>query len=240
MRRTTDGVQIGTVLGIRVLAANSFVLAVALAGFWMLRARSTPELAARLALSLSMVGSILCHELAHAKCASALGLPVRHVVLTWFGGFAELWVQPRVGWREAAVAAAGPAANIVIAALCLVALAQIESPLSAQLRVIGFSPGITDPKSVPTVLQGVLWLNIGLALFNLLPGLPLDGGYILRSALSTRMSVGRAGWIAAWSGIAVGVGCAVLGIVIQNGSLVLAGIFAGTLAWNELRAMRYD
>ncbi len=204
-----------------------------------MRANSTPELAARLALALAIVTSVLAHELAHAKTATALGIPVRHVVLTWFGGFAEFWVQPRRRWHEALVAAAGPAANLVIAGLCFVAIGVIQTPLQSQLVSLGVTWDLRGAGFILAVLLWLFWANLAMACFNLMPGLPLDGGHILRSFLSTRMSVGRAGWIAAWCGVAVGIVSVVLAVITQQPSLFIAGLFVTAVAWHEKQQMRY-
>ena len=240
MSRGAQVVPIGTILGVRVFASFSFVIVIAIAGFWAIRANSTPELITRLGLISALLGSVLVHELAHAKTAAALGIPVRHVVLTWFGGFAEFWVKPQQHWREALIAAAGPAANFVIAGLTFLAILSFQTPPQARLISLGLAPDFSGDGSLLAVLRTLLWVNLAMACFNLLPGLPLDGGHILKALLSTRMPLGRAEWIAAWCGVVVGIVSVALAVAAQRPSLFLAGLFVIAVALNEKQRMRYD
>ena len=149
-----------------------------------------PVLSITLAMAFAVLlgASVLAHELGHCLAALRLGLPVRRVRLFLLGGLSEISRTPRRPGHEGIVAVAGPAVSVLLAALCGLVLLVIPS-------------------------DGPIWLlivesalaNAAVAVFNLLPGLPLDGGRMLRAgvwALSGRRSVGTkaavlGGWLVA-------------------------------------------
>ena len=109
--------------------------------------------------------SVLVHELAHSVVAKGYGLPVRRILLYPLGGVSEIEREAPSPGREFAVAAAGPAMSLVLAGICW-GLWQLA------------------PNGGMGVLIGVLlWANLIVAGFNLLPGLPLDGGRMLRAVV---------------------------------------------------------
>lgn len=208
-------------------------------------AGSTRELTINLATVPLFIAAIIAHELAHAQTAKAFGIPVRHIALTWFGGFAEFWMTPHSRWREATIAFAGPAANLVLAAFAFAILEALFTPQPAMLREQGgisylwYDPQYRAP-AVQAVLQKFAYFNLGVGLFNLLPGLPFDGGHILRALLSARISRGRASWIAAWAGVVFGVATIAIAFVIESLWMVAIGVFVVMSAWAEKRRLRYD
>lgn len=125
--------------------------------------------------------SILVHELSHALVGRALGVEVRTITLFVFGGMAMVEREPRTWWQEFLMAAIGPVTSFVIGFACL-------SVGAAMAADIGFDPD--DPLDSLSTLGPLatllLWLgpiNVMLAIFNLVPGFPLDGGRILRAVL---------------------------------------------------------
>lgn len=139
--------------------------------------------------------SVLIHELGHSLVARRLGLPVRRITLHAFVGLSEIEREPPTPGREALVAAAGPALSLGLAGLAAALLPLLEHG------------------TVPRVLAfGLLFANGIIAVLNLLPGLPLDGGRVLQAAV-WRVSANpvRATVAAAWAGRVVGVAIAVLG-----------------------------
>jgi Zn-dependent protease len=208
----------------------------------VLDSSSGRELALNLTTWLVVAFSVLAHELAHAGAALALRIPVRRIALTWFGGFAEFWVRPTSHWHEAAVAVAGPAANLLIAALAF-AFAQFVEGNGTNAYVSGVDLIVTANSShnfTETILGRAAFLNLALGLFNSLPGLPLDGGHVLRAVLAHKMSYGRAGWIAAWAGQILGLAVIAYAVWIEDGWALMAGAILATMAWFERRAMRHD
>jgi Zn-dependent protease len=119
------------------------------------------------AVALLTFVSILIHELAHSWVSSKRGLKTTSVRLFIFGGMAETASEPKDGRDEFLIALAGPAVNILLGVLFMfVYIATMES---------------MDP--VSTIVQWVALANLALAIFNLAPGFPLDGGRILRAFL---------------------------------------------------------
>ena len=130
-----------------------------------------------------LYASVLVHELSHCVVALAFGLPVRRVLLYPLGGFSEIEKEAPTPAREFLVAAAGPAISLVLAA-------------------VGYGLSKLVPYGTAHVLvTQLMWANLLVGLFNLLPGLPLDGGRMLRAGIwkiSHRPGAATIG--AAWTG----------------------------------------
>ncbi|MQA95314.1 MAG: site-2 protease family protein [Streptosporangiales bacterium] len=128
--------------------------------------------------------SVLVHELSHSLVARRFGLPVRQITLYLLGGVSEIEKEPQTPWREFAVAFAGPLLSLVLAGIGLLASLVLEVD------------------TVAGTLVQMLWAaNLLVGVFNLLPGLPLDGGRILRAgvwAVTGRPGTGTI--VAAWAG----------------------------------------
>jgi Zn-dependent protease/CBS domain-containing protein len=110
--------------------------------------------------------SVLFHELSHSLVARSYQLPVRRILLYPLGGFSEIEKEPPTPGKEFLVSAAGPALSLVLAAagyglMQVVPAGTIGGTLCSQLR----------------------WANLVVGIFNLLPGLPLDGGRMLRAVI---------------------------------------------------------
>lgn len=117
--------------------------------------------------------SVLLHELAHAVTARAFHMPVSSITLFLLGGVANLAKEPPSALAEFLMAAAGPLASLVLGGLALGGAFLIDTRLA-------FDPGL-DPVGVVASYLGVI--NITLAIFNMIPGFPLDGGRVLRSII---------------------------------------------------------
>lgn len=168
-----------TLFGIRVRIHFTFILLFV----WL--ALLAPDMgSSAILLTLVVVGlliSVVVHEFGHALMARRFGIETREIVLTPVCGVARLDGYPK-GMVELAIAAAGPLLNLALAIVLFVGLTV------AGLPPLGAGPVV----DVPSALQ---WLVVGnLCLFglNLLPAFPLDGGRILRSALSFAMGQERA------------------------------------------------
>jgi len=120
-----------------------------------------------LATSLLFFTSVLLHELSHSVVAQAAGIPINSITLFIFGGISQMTKEPEKPSTEFRVALAGPLSSLVISAvfwgIWLGARGSVE-PLEALAFWLG-------------------WINMILAVFNLIPGFPLDGGRVLRSIL---------------------------------------------------------
>jgi Zn-dependent protease len=138
---------------------------------------------AGLAFAVLLYLSVLLHELSHALSAKAYGLPVRSVTLHFLGGVTEIDGDPQTPGREFVISIVGPLTSLAIGGIAL-SLTQI-APDGLLLFVV----------------QALAGANIVVGLVNLVPGLPLDGGRVLRAAvwgISGRPNLGTV--VAAWAG----------------------------------------
>jgi Zn-dependent protease/CBS domain-containing protein len=165
---------------------------------------------------------VLLHEFGHVFAARRYGIKTADVTLWPFGGIASLERIPEKPQEELVVAIAGPAVNVVIAALLIVMLgATVDPQHLAQ---------IDDPKiGMVAKLAGA---NIFLVLFNLIPAFPMDGGRVLRALLAIRLGFARATEIAASIGQSLAVALGLLGI-FGNPMLVVIAIFVFLAASGE-------
>lgn len=176
MDRETRGVRLFRLFGVDVHVDFSWLILVALVVWTMGRVFFAPQYAEAprllwslaVAASLLLFISILFHELSHAITSNRLGLRVDRITLFLFGGVAEIDEEPKEPRSELLIAAAGPVASLALWAL-------FEGVASA-----GYAMGSAPAVSLFTA---VARLNLALALFNLIPGFPLDGGRILRAIL---------------------------------------------------------
>ncbi len=202
--RRTNGLQF-TMIGMPVSVPLSGLLGVGLiAWLWApsFGAGGT-GMAAAVVFAVLLYVAILIHELAHGITARSLGNKVHGITLWIFGGFTVYERAAITPGREAAIAASGPLATLGLAAVLQGALVAV---------------GDSMPAVVANVTSALVWTNVLLGVLNLLPGLPLDGGGIVR-ALAWKLSGSeyRGTTIAAWTGRAL----AVLVVLIP---LVLAAI----------------
>ncbi|WP_248359796.1 site-2 protease family protein [Anaeromyxobacter oryzae] len=188
---------------------QSFVGAARLAGIPPERLGGPPW-AWGLALAVALFASVLVHELAHSLYAVRRGGKVRGITLLMIGGVSELAAPPR---SEALMALAGPATSLALG--------------GAFIGVARLFRG-----ELPNVSFAVFYLgqlNLWLGAFNLLPAFPMDGGRVLRGALTRRMGPVRATRIAARFGRGFAVVFAMLGFLTANVLLLLVSfvVYAG-------------
>jgi Zn-dependent protease/CBS domain-containing protein len=176
--------------------------------------------------------SVLVHELAHSVVARGYGLPVRRILLYPLGGLSEIEQEPQTPGREFLVSAAGPALSLALAAAGY-----------GLMRV--FPTGIAG-----TLVSQLRWANLVVGVFNLLPGLPLDGGRMLRAAIwKVTGRPGTSTIAAAWAGRAIAVALFVVpfatGRVTGTGDLVtvvwlaVIAAFMWTGAGQAIKATRF-
>ncbi len=170
--------------------------------------------------------SIVLHELTHALVAHRFGVRTRDILLLPIGGIASLERIPDRPGQELAISLAGPAFNLVVAALLWAGLAIAGSELSFATASAGEA----------FVLQ-LMWINVVLAVFNLLPAFPMDGGRALRALLSRAMPRERATAIAAGIGQGMAVLLGLIGLT-YNPWLVLIAVFLWFAARRELAMVR--
>lgn len=166
--------------------------------------RLSPGLAATTYWGMGLIATlllfvcVLLHELAHSLVARRFGLPVACVTLFLFGGVSQIQAGARTPRVEAAVALAGPLVSVLLAACGMGAM-----------RMIG-RPSLFLPIPV-ALLYYLTMVNVAVALFNLLPGFPLDGGRVVR-ALIWRWSGDLRGATRVASGLGVGLGVALIAL----------------------------
>lgn len=238
MKGRGDGnITIGHVWGIPIQINPSTFLILALVTWTLARpegllADAYPELSAiglwltALLTALLFFASILLHELAHAWVARRNGIPVVSITLYIFGGIAQIGGKPRTPGTEFRVAAVGPASSLVLAAI-----------------FYGLNQAFTDRGYFGASSQWLAYINMILALFNLLPGYPLDGGRILESIVwrlsgkqETGVKVaGTAGQIIAYGLIGLGVFGVFRGDVFSGIWYILIGFILHNAATTEKR-----
>ncbi|MFJ8635396.1 site-2 protease family protein [Streptomyces sp. NPDC093568] len=205
------GLLMGRPFGVPVYVAPSWFLVAALIT-WVFGGqldRVLPELgAARYLVSLffavAFYASVLVHELAHTVAALRFKLPVRRIQLQFFGGVSEIEKEAETPGREFVLAFVGPLLSLALAGVFYGAM-QIVEP--------GTVPGV--------LLAGLMISNLIVAAFNLLPGLPLDGGRMLRAVVWKITGRPMSGTVAAaWVGRALAVSVLVgLPLLTQSGLL---------------------
>jgi Zn-dependent protease/CBS domain-containing protein len=207
--------RIARVAGIDVYVHVTFFLLLAwVAVSHLMKDGSVGGAASAVALLLCVFGSVVLHELGHALTARRFGIRTRDITLLPIGGVARLEKMPERPGQELVVALAGPAVNVALAGLLAVVLVLLGLPLVPRAPELTFDP-------LPTRL---LWVNLSLAAFNLLPAFPMDGGRVLRAVLAMTMPRARATEVAAALGRALAVVFAVLGLLFSP-MLVLLALF---------------
>lgn len=155
---------------------------------------------------------ILVHELAHALVARRYGIATRDIMLLPIGGIASLERTPDLPRQELAVALVGPLANLVIAGLIYIGIV-----------AFGGSTDLGEATSIGgAIATQLMWINIVLAVFNLIPAFPMDGGRALRAALSWRMGQERATNIAAGLGKLFAVALGIFGLFTNPLLVIIA------------------
>ncbi|MCB0639051.1 MAG: M50 family metallopeptidase [Lewinella sp.] len=181
--------------------------------------------------------AVLLHELGHALMARRFRIGTERIVLYPLGGGAFLEQQPTRSGPELLIALAGPLVNLVLA-LLMVPLVWGHAVRPDLLRLM-FNPGgnfpIVQAEWYDYALVIFLVLNLILALFNLLPAFPLDGGRMLRAVLSRYMDRIRASLIAAWVGIAFALAFLLIAWWVEDWFFAIGALFIGLLAMAEIR-----
>jgi Zn-dependent protease len=236
--------RIGRIAGIEIAVHPSWLLIYALFAWSVMvvaptldpKLRKTGSIELGLVYALLLFASVVIHELAHAIVARRLGIPIGNITLFLFGGVASIKREPGTPADELRMAAAGPAASVVLALLCFVIMLPLPEGWTNDLVYL------------------LAWSNALLAAFNLLPAFPSDGGRILRAILwHFRGSQARATGTASIVSLVVAAGLIAAGIysalfernVPETGLIavrgwwwVLIGVFLTQAALASLRGAR--
>ncbi len=228
--------KLGQLAGVHVQIHWTFLLLpLLIAGSTWSSAGAAAAIAA-VAFVLAIFGCVVLHELGHALAARQFGIKTRDITLLPIGGVARLQRMPRQPLQEFVIALAGPAVNVLIAASLL-----------GMLRLQGVSPAqtLSLDRIQTSFLTRLMWTNVILVLFNLLPAFPMDGGRVLRSLLALLVSYVRATHIAVVVGRIMALAFAAWAFYGGNWMLLFIAAFvylAGSseLAMARLQAATHD
>lgn len=167
-------------------------------------------------VTLALFTLVLLHELGHSVAALGYGIPVRDITLLPIGGLARLERMPEKPLHELVVALAGPLVNVVLAIglLPLVAVLAALQGETFSLRML-MQPGLLG------LLTFLLSANISLAVFNMIPAFPLDGGRVLRATLGFFTDYQRATQVAVTVGRVFAIGLGLVALFVP-GQIFLA------------------
>jgi Zn-dependent protease/CBS domain-containing protein len=172
-RRSPGTLRIGQIGGVDVLVRSSWLLVAALISVMIAPAVEQVEpglggwkYVAGAAFAVLLYLSVLLHEASHALMAQRFGLPVRSITLHFLGGVTEIDGEPDTPGREFGVSVVGPLTSLAVG-LAALPLARL----------------VPDHTLIDLAIKGLAWANLVVGVLNLVPGLPLDGGRVLRAAV---------------------------------------------------------
>lgn len=222
---------VANIAGTKVRIHFTFLILLAWIGLDLFQKAGAEAAADGLLFILSLFGCVLLHEFGHAFAARAYGIRTPVITLLPFGGLASIERIPKRPHREIVIALAGPLVNVFIAAALWMA-GGFESawPLSA------------DPEQPLPMADRLLAINLMLALFNLLPVFPMDGGRVLRAGLALFLPWVKATQFAALTGQSVAIAGGIWAITgtHPNLFLLLIAVFIFFAAGAEANAARTD
>jgi Zn-dependent protease len=229
-------IKLGRVFGVEIgLHYSWFIIALlitfSLAGEFQ---QNNPQWSDSLRWSLAIVtavlffGSIVVHELSHAVVAKARGLPVRAITLFALGGVAQIEKEAADAKTEFWMGIVGPITSLVIGLICL-----------GITFALGWTPPNFPQQPLPAVLMWLGVINIGLAIFNMIPGFPLDGGRVLRGILWwITGNARRATNIASRVGQIIAFLMIIYGVMQFFGGAGINGLWLTFIGWFLLSASR--
>lgn len=165
---------------------------------------------------LTLFLCVTLHEFGHALAAKRFGIKTKDITLLPIGGLARLESIPEKPKEELIVAIAGPLVNIVIVSL-LYPLVHLTTDITTSIKQL-------TAISSENFLFNLMFINLWLAVFNLIPAFPMDGGRVLRALLSFKMERHKATYVAARVGQIFAIGFVLLGLY-SNPFLIIIGLF---------------
>jgi Zn-dependent protease/CBS domain-containing protein len=215
--------KIGSYAGIGVYVHATFLLIIlfVVLSYWS-QGDSVAEILLGVIFTLGIFLCVVLHEFGHALTAKRYGIKTRDITLLPIGGVARLERMPDEPMQEFWVALAGPAVNVVIAALLFLWLLLTETLVDP--TTLGIASG--------SLLERFMIVNIFLVVFNMIPAFPMDGGRVLRALLATRLEYTRATSIAAGLGQGIALLFGFLGFFF-NPFLIFIALFVWIGAHQE-------
>jgi Zn-dependent protease len=224
-----EGISLGRIAGIRVVLAYSWfiIAAFTVIVYGPVLEGQYPDMGiaayyVAFAYALLLLISVLVHELAHALTAKIFNWPTEKIVLNLWGGHTQFEGFTATPGRSVLVALAGPAANFVLAGAGWLFIST------------------ADPSGVVGILSNIfVWANLLIGIFNVLPGLPLDGGRLVESAVWKATGSQEKGTVAAgWAGRIIVIALAAWFVLLPlvrgvrpDVSLMLITVLVGSFLW---------
>jgi stage IV sporulation protein FB len=217
---------IGTVRGTVIRIHLTFLLFLAWIGIVHYGRGGAPAALEGVLFILLLFLCVLLHEFGHIVAAQRYGVRTPDVTLLPIGGVARLERIPEEPRQELVIALAGPAVNLAIAALLFLAAGRVPDAegLAVQDPQVGF-------------VERLAAINVFIAVFNLIPAFPMDGGRVLRALLARRLGYGRATQIAAAVGQGLAFALGLLGL-FGNPLLIFIALFVYLAASSEAHAIQ--
>lgn len=222
--------KIGRVGGIDLRVHASFFILLAWLALAYYREGGTTGAARGVLFTVALFASVVLHELGHAFAGRRIGVPTHDITLLPIGGVARLDDIPEEPKQELAIALAGPAITVAIVAALYLLLRVLSLP--ATLVESAVTRG-----GWGAFLAQLMWVNVSLLVFNLLPAFPMDGGRVLRAALALRRDYARATEIATRVGRSFALLFGIVGL-LYNPFLVLIALFVWLGAAAESGALQ--
>ena len=222
--------KIGAVSGIGIFLHWTFLLLVAaIFGYYYVQSQSVGTALASMGLILGVFVCVILHELGHALTARRFGVGTRSITLYPIGGLARLQRIPSEPMKEFWIAVGGPAVNLVIALILGLVVLIVDGT---------FAPSALQTPGANT-LTSLMWINLALAGFNLLPAFPMDGGRVLRALLATRQDYAQATQTATNVGQVMAFLFGIVGLLSFNPILVFIALFVYVGAQQESQQAVY-
>ncbi len=193
--------------------------------FYLYQGLSVIAALSGVALIMSVFGCVVLHELGHAFMARRFNIPTLDITLYPIGGVSRLTRTPDKPKEEVLIAIAGPAVNLAIAGV-----------LFLVNGLFGSSVTLFEAMTTQANILGLLmWINLSLVVFNMIPAFPMDGGRVLRAGLATQLDYRNATHIASLIGQVLAVGFGIYGLFAGLWSLPFIALFIFMAARQEVQ-----
>ena len=215
-------IPVGRLFGIEIRIHLTFVFLLFVVWSMEAGAQDANTVLHGLALVGIVFGSVVLHELGHALVARGSGIPAKGIILLPIGGVTILdeanavTASPNAWLRDIRIAVTGPLVNLLIAGLAALVLT---------FAIPGFAVTAKPLLHSSALYRSIVWVNLYLGLFNLLPAYPMDGGRVLRAIFSRHMDMVHATQRAIRIGNIFSILFMMVGMLLGNWWLVMIGFF---------------